>query len=309
MHVHVLVFGQDERSWPISSRLGSGIRTETLSRLCCRFLRSDAVQKHEYERGGGGVMLRIEVSEEGRAGLPAIDVADETFVIGSSPSARIRLPAAAARPEHITIDHGTWRSADGSGALGVGHVFAIGSYRVRISPAPPGAQPTPPQRTESLARELVRDLLGTGAPTLTVERGPHMGAKRALPPPEATFVIGRGDDAQWIFDDADLSKRHVEIRRTWDGVRVVDLESKNGTRLDGVALTDSPLTDGMVLELGGFALRYRDPAERHIAAPATPVTARTRTASRPAARPSLVFGFAVAIALAALGGIFWLALR
>jgi len=255
-------------------------------------------------------MLRIEVSEEGRAGLPAIDLADETFVIGSSPSARIRLPAAAAKPEHVTIDRGTWRSAEGSGALGEGHVFAIGSYRVRIAPAPPGAQPTPPQRTESLARELVRDLLGaTGAPTLTVERGPHTGAKRALPPPEATFVIGRGDDAQWIFDDADLSKRHVEIRRTWDGVCVVDLESKNGTRLDGAVLHEAALADGMLLELGGLALRYRDPAERHIAAPATPVTARTRTASRPATRPPLVFGFAIAIALAALGGILWLALR
>ena len=257
-------------------------------------------------------MLRVEVSEEGRAGLPAIDLADETFVIGSSPAARIRLPSAVARPEHVTIDRNTWRSADGSGALGDGHTFAIGTYRVRIAPAPVGAQPTPPQRTESLARELVRDLLGaSGAPTLTVERGPSAGAKRALPPPEAAFVIGRGDDASWIFDDPDLSKRHVEIRRTWDGVRVVDLESKNGTRLDGVALSQAPLRDGMVLELGGLALRYRDPAERHIGQPepATALAARTRTASTPAGRTRVVFGIAVVIALAALAGILALALR
>lgn len=255
-------------------------------------------------------MLRVEVMEEGRAALPAIDVADERFVIGSSPSARIRLPAAAARAEHVTIDRGTWRSAEGSGALGDSHTFAIGTYRVRVAPAPAGAQPTPPQRTESLARELVRDLLGaTGAPTLTVERGPHVGAKRALPPPEAAFVIGRGDDAQWIFDDADLSKRHVEIRRTWDGVRAVDLESKNGTRLDGHVLRDAELRDGMVLELGGLALRYRDPAERHISAPATPVAAPTRTAGLPAGRPRAVFAIAVVVALAALAGILTLALR
>lgn len=255
-------------------------------------------------------MLRIEVSEEGRAALPAIDVADETFVIGSGAGARIRLPAGVARPEHVTIDRATWRSDEGSGALGDGHTFAIGSYRVRVGPAPAGAQPTPPQRTESLARELVRDLLGaSGAPTLTVERGPHAGAKRALPPPEATFVIGRGDDAQWIFDDPDLSKRHVEIRRTWDGVRAVDLDSKNGSRLDGVALGEAELRDGMVLELGGMALRYRDPAERHIAAPAPPLTARTRTAPAPAGRARVVFGFAIVIACAALAGILWLALR
>jgi hypothetical protein len=261
-------------------------------------------------------VLRVEVSERDRAALPAIDLADETFVIGSSPAARIRLPAAVARPEHVTIDRNTWRSADGSGALGEGHTFAIGTYRVRVAPAPAGAQPTPPQRTESLARELVRDLLGaSGAPTLTVERGPSTGAKRALPPPEAAFVIGRGDDAHWIFDDPDLSKRHVEIRRTWDGVRAVDLDSKNGTRLDGVPLSQAALRDGMVLELGGLALRYRDPAERHIGPPAGPVepatalAARTRTAPTPAGRARLVFGVAIVIALAALAGILGLVLR
>jgi hypothetical protein len=263
-------------------------------------------------------MLRVEVSEEGRAALPAIDLADDTFVIGSSPAARIRLPAAVARPEHVTIDRNTWRSADGSGALGDGHTFTIGTYRVRVAPAPAGAQPTPPQRTESLARELVRDLLGaSGAPTLTVERGPNLGAKRALPPPEAAFVIGRGDDANWIIDDPDLSKRHVEIRRTWDGVRASDLESKNGTRLDGVALGQAPLRDGMVLELGGLALRYRDPAERHIGqpegsgpeAPASALAARSRTAPPPAGRARIVFGVAIVIAVAALAGILALALR
>lgn len=249
--------------------------------------------------------------------MPAIDLADETFVIGSSPAARIRLPAAVARAEHVTIDRNTWRSAEGSGALGDGHTFAIGTYRVRVAPAPAGAQPTPPQRTESLARELVRDMLGaSGAPTLTVERGPSAGAKRALPPPEAAFVIGRGDEAHWIFDDPDLSKRHVEIRRTWDGVRAIDLESKNGTRLDGAALVEALLRDGMILELGGLALRYRDPAERHIGpggsgpeAPATALAARTRTAPRPAGRARAVFGLAVVIALAALAGILALALR
>jgi predicted component of type VI protein secretion system len=137
-----------------------------------------------------------------------------------------------------------------------------------------------------------------------------------LPPPEAGFVIGRGDDAHWIFDDPDLSKRHVEIRRTWDGVRAVDLESKNGTRLDGAALAEAPLRDGMVLELGGLALRYRDPAERHIgqerlgaAEPATVLAARSRTAPPPAGRARAVFAVAIVIALAALAGIVALALR
>ena len=254
-------------------------------------------------------MLRVEVSEDGRPPLPAIDIGDPRFVIGSASTARIRLPAASARAEHVVIDTsagvGTWRSAEGSGALGEGQTFQIASYRVRVSPAPTGAQPTPPQRTESLARELLRGMLGAdGAPSLTVERGPLAGAKRALPPPEASLVIGRGDDAQWIFDDPDLSKRHVEIRRSWDGVRAVDLDSKNGTRLDGQALRDAELRDGALLELGKLALRYRDPAERHVGDMATPLAEPTRT---PVRGGKTVFVIALVVAALALAGIVALA--
>jgi FHA domain len=245
-------------------------------------------------------VLRVEVSEDGRPPLPAIDIADARFVIGSGSTARIRLPATAARAEHVVIDNGTWRSAEGSGGLGDGQTFQIASYRVRVSPAPVGTQPTPPQRTESLARELLRGMLGAdGAPSLTVERGSLAGAKRSLPPPEAALVIGRGDDAQWIFDDPDLSKRHVEIRRSWDGVRAIDLDSKNGTRLDGQPLVDAELRDGALLELGKLALRYRDPAERHLdpSPPAEP----TRTP--PVRGGRTVFVIALVVAGLALAGI------
>ncbi|MEO8844502.1 MAG: FHA domain-containing protein [Kofleriaceae bacterium] len=258
-------------------------------------------------------MLRIEVSEDGRPPLPAIDLDDARFVIGSGSTARIRLPAAAARAEHVVIDSnaaggGTWRSAEGSGALGAGHTFQIASYRVRVAPAPVGTRPTPPQRTESLARELLRGMLGAdGAPSLTVERGPLAGSKRALPPPEAALVIGRGDDAQWIFDDPDLSKRHVEIRRSWDGVRAVDLESKNGTRLDGRPLGEAELRDGSLLELGKLALRYRDPAERHLGEPAPPVAEPTRTP--PVRGGRTVFVIALVVAALALAGIVALVVR
>ena len=64
-----------------------------------------------------------------------------------------------------------------------------------------------------------------------------------------------------------------------------------------------------MLELGGVVLRYRDQEDRHIAAPASPLNARTRTAPALAGRARIVFGFAVVIACVALAGILWLALR
>jgi FHA domain len=247
-------------------------------------------------------VLRVEVSEDAHDALPPIDIGDAAFVIGSSPTARVRLPASSARPEHVRIyaplhSAPRWRMASSSGTVDDGFTFHIGHYHVRVSPAPDGATAAPPQRTESLARELVRSLLGANAaPSLEVERGEHAGAKRVLAPPESVLVIGRGDEATWTIPDGDLSKTHAEIRRGWDGVRVVDLGSKNGTRVDkdrvdgeiGVALHD-----GAVLHLGKLTIRYRDPAEAHLGAPPT-------ASATPAKRAHASPGFYVALAVAVL---------
>ena len=258
-------------------------------------------------------MLRVEVSESEQPALPPIDVADAAFVIGSSPTARVRLPANAARPEHVRVyaGHGTspprWRSASANGLVGDAAVFDIGHYRVRVSPAPDGAPATPPQRTESLARELVRSLLGANAaPSLEVERGEHAGAKRALAPPESVLVIGRGDAAGWAIPDADLSKAHAEIRRGWDGVRVIDLGSKNGTRVDRARVEEAgaELHDGALLELGKLALRYRDPAEAHLGSATRPANAGTRTMRRAHAGPA--FYIAALVAVLAVAALVWL---
>ena len=224
-------------------------------------------------------MLRVAVRAPGPGAsgvaLPAIDVDEPVVVIGSAPTARIRLPARVAQPEHVRVEAGRWRALHAiddrteSGAIGEGVVLAIGGYRVHVAPSPPGAVATPAMRTESLARELVRDLLGdAGAPTLVIERGPVVGATRMLAPPESALVIGRGDEATWVIFDADLSRAHVEVRRGWDGVRVLDRGSKNGTRVDGVLVGEggAALADGMTIAIGNVVMRYADPAERHLRA-------------------------------------------
>jgi len=255
-------------------------------------------------------MLRFEISEQDHGALPPIDVDDDVVVIGSSTAARIRLPAEVARAAHVQLSRQTWtllaesklgglvRAAGDSGAIGHGIHLELGKYRVRVTAAPASAVATPPARTESLARELVRNLLGDGAaPILEIERGTSAGTTRVLPPPEATLVIGRGDEATWVILDEDLSRAHAEIRRGWDGVTVVDLGSKNGTRIDGVAVGDTPveLHDGATLTLGAVVMRFHDAAERHlrgetlepkpVAARASPVVGAPRPVVR-ATRPS-----------------------
>ncbi|HEX4416815.1 MAG TPA: FHA domain-containing protein [Kofleriaceae bacterium] len=267
-------------------------------------------------------MLRFEISEQDGGVLPVVDLADGVVVIGSASSARIRLPSEAALPTHIRLEGQTWtlladsrlggmvRAAGDSGSIGHGLLIELGGYRIRISPSPAGTVATPHRRTESLARELVRSLLGEGAaPTLEIERGPHAGTKRALPPPEATVVIGRGDESTWVIADTELSRAHAEIRRGWDGVTVADLGSKNGTRVDGAKIGNAPvaLSDGAKLALGHLVFRFRDPAERHLrgeslsdesSAPRPrPATAAAETASP---WSFVIYGAIAVLALAAL---------
>lgn len=261
-------------------------------------------------------MLRFVINERGQPSLPAVDVDAPVVVIGSAATATIRLPAAAARPEHVRIEGTRWqalgavgvdgtpRAADAAGDLAATTIFEVGAYRVEVTRAPAGAPASPPQRTESLARELMRGLLGDGAePTLTIERGPNAGARRVLPPPEARLVIGRGDDADWVILDEDLSRRHAEIRRSWEGTLLADLGSQNGTRVHGEPVTDPVLLrDGARIALGNLVLLYTDPAERRLATPAHPLPA---AAPPPAARPLAPFVVAVAVAAAALAGLAW----
>lgn len=244
-------------------------------------------------------MLRVEVSEEGQPPLPALDL-DGNFVIGSSPDARVRLPASAAQPIHVRVEGNHWTTSEGNGNIDDGHTFAIGTYRVRVAPAPTGSKASPPQRTESLARELMRNLLGTaGAPTLEVVEGPLAGAKRSLPPPESTLIIGRGDEAGWIIADDDLSRAHAEIRRGWDGVRIADKGSKNGTKVDGVTVQgEVELYDGALIELGKLKLKFRDPADVRPRPVAAPVVAPERPSKLP-------LYAALAIMLLALAGLVW----
>ncbi len=272
-------------------------------------------------------MLRFEVNERDHGSLPAIDIADDVIIIGSAPSARIRLPAEVARPAHVRIDGQTWtllaesmvggmvRAAGDSGSIGHGTIIELGKYRVRVTAAPVDAHATPLQRTESLARELVRSLLGDGgAPWLEIERGTKAGARRVLPPPESRLVIGRGDEATWVILDEDLSRAHAEVRCGWDGVTVVDLGSKNGTRVNGdkVGSDPVPLRDGVALTLGDIVMRFRDPAELHLRGEPvvrprpTPAIAAPAAPAARAVAGSWWFVVFVAIAALAIAALLWI---
>lgn len=66
----------------------------------------------------------------------------------------------------------------------------------------------------------------------------------------ATTVIGRGSEADIIVDDTGVSRRHLEIRITSDGVIASDLGSTNGTYIEGHHVDAATLVDGNTLTIG-----------------------------------------------------------
>jgi DNA-binding NtrC family response regulator len=70
--------------------------------------------------------------------------------------------------------------------------------------------------------------------------------------------IGVADDNSLIVRDARVSRYHLELTATADGVRVRDLGSLNGTFTSGVRVFDALLPPGARIELGDTVLELED---------------------------------------------------
>lgn len=83
-------------------------------------------------------------------------------------------------------------------------------------------------------------------------------AWRGISIPYLPFVLGRQRAADSRLQDEALSRRHCAFYRHDGRVWVQDLDSANGTRLNGEPLTrPRPLADGDRLELAHVAFQVR----------------------------------------------------
>jgi len=82
------------------------------------------------------------------------------------------------------------------------------------------------------------------------------GREYAIPPDG--LLIGRRADAGVPLDDAEVSRRHAEIRVREGTYFVADLGSSNGTLLNGQPVEgEAPLADGDVVQVGSATLTFR----------------------------------------------------
>lgn len=84
-----------------------------------------------------------------------------------------------------------------------------------------------------------------------------MHAERVFRLVRGTNVIGRDPGVEVFIPSTSVSRRHAAITTDRESAMIEDLQSKNGTLVDGVAVTaPTQLRNGSVVRLGAIELRY-----------------------------------------------------
>jgi len=86
--------------------------------------------------------------------------------------------------------------------------------------------------------------------------GSHAGNTCSLP--EEAFTIGRGHDAGFVLDDGAASRHHVEICPSAAGWIITDLDSANGTLVNGVEIQRQILREGDIVDVGDSRFCFSD---------------------------------------------------
>ncbi|MCC6625118.1 MAG: FHA domain-containing protein [Deltaproteobacteria bacterium] len=136
---------------------------------------------------------------------------------------------------------------------------------------PPGyAMKTMPEG--SVSADEVRRSLGAGKkriaaahPTL-VAVTTHL-AGQEFPITAATMILGRTGENDLKVDHQSISSNHAKVVVSDGRVKMVDLKSKNGIRVNGEYWEESTLKSGDIIELGKVQFRFVDKGEEFLYKP------------------------------------------
>lgn len=115
------------------------------------------------------------------------------------------------------------------------------------------------------------------------------GTYRDVPLTGEVVVFGRGDDCTVVLDDKQCSRKHCQIERAEGKYKLVDLESRNGTKVNGAFVNQRVLLNGDVAEVGTARVTFlTDAGEETDAAPGggPPPPPPQAAAPRPPAKPT-----------------------
>jgi pSer/pThr/pTyr-binding forkhead associated (FHA) protein len=77
---------------------------------------------------------------------------------------------------------------------------------------------------------------------------------------EELVTVGRAPDNMIIIDDPSVSSRHAQLELSGEIYRLKDLESTNGTRVNGIPITETALRFDDRIRFGGIDARFEPDA-------------------------------------------------
>src|SRR5262245_43232582 len=95
--------------------------------------------------------------------------------------------------------------------------------------------------------------MASQTPSLIVVAGPSLGR---VVPLDAAVSIGRDAANHLAINDAALSRRHCQFERGPLHTLLTDLDSRNGTLVNGVPVRSRPLVDGDQIRVGDSILLF-----------------------------------------------------
>ena len=84
----------------------------------------------------------------------------------------------------------------------------------------------------------------------------HANGKRVRLPSNAPLLVGRGEHNHLVLDDYRISRQHSRVAPEKEGYVVYDLNSVNGTHVNGVPVRRHVLRMGDELRFGPFSYRF-----------------------------------------------------
>lgn len=222
---------------------------------------------------GGPLAVRFARSDDLETGVFRVR-ADTGRRRSGETAQEVSHPSAPPAPRRTDVPHPAEATAQADGAIGLARRAANAAESAMAGTAAArSAQPATPQPAP-----------GAYEPPADAAAGPSTQPAAMVPPPPladpasrpwldvdgdaypllgALTVLGRDASADITLDDPGISRRHAEIRVTYDGPRLVisirDLGSTNGTYVNGERVESRRLTEGDRITVGRISLNLRQP--------------------------------------------------
>jgi pSer/pThr/pTyr-binding forkhead associated (FHA) protein len=235
--------------------------------------------------------LTVVVRSSGAEAPPEISFDAPRVVIGRGDGCDVRLPDASVSHRHasirqrgteyILLDEGSTNgtfvgpvrlSAQAPRLLRSGELVRLGRIWIEVRIEHKPATQNPALATAQIALGLVQVALADQGESawarLRVTEGPDQGREASLTHSDVPHAIGRGNDVALKLEDADASRRHVEVFRRGTELFVRDLGSKNGSRLGDRPLEpNKPVLwpESQPLWIGKDRITFEDPAREALA--------------------------------------------